>query len=222
MNIAFTKKSSNAKVGSIPVTTTSKDSCPPECPLLANGCYASAGFHTNLHWNKVTKGERGDTLEALCSTIAALKPGTLWRHNVAGDLLGTDGYIDGPALWKLANANSGKRGFTYTHYSPDKGDNLSYIEGANRIGFTVNISTNSVEEAKAMLRRTSAPVVTIVPGDFWGENKSVDGVVRCPAEYRDEVTCASCQLCQRSNRTTIVGFTVHGTQAKQAEVIARG
>ena len=68
-NIAFTKKSSNKKVGPIPVTTSSKTTCPASCPMLENGCYASAGFHTNMHWNKVTSGERGTDVAGFCDIL---------------------------------------------------------------------------------------------------------------------------------------------------------
>lgn len=221
MRVAFTKKSSNAKVGPIPVTTSERDSCPPTCPFLKNGCYADSGMYTRLHWDKISAGERGDTLEALHKQVRKLPEGQLWRHNVAGDLKHTDGAIDAPALWQLVAANTGRRGFTYTHHVPE-GDNLDAIEGANRAGFTVNISCNSPAEAVVMQSRTTAPVVTTVAPEFWAEGDKVGPVVRCPAETRDDVSCATCQLCQRAERKVIVGFTAHGSQsAKVLDVIAR-
>ena len=222
MNIGYTHRSSNAKVGKIPVTTSSKKTCPTECPMLDNGCYASAGFHTNMHWDKVTSGERGGSMDALCTQVRKLPEGQLWRHNVAGDLQPTDdGLIDSRALWQLVAANTGRRGFTYTHYSPYKLDNLAAIEGANRAGFTVNISANSPSEAQALKDNTQAPVVTIVPSDYWATGDKVGDIVRCPAETREEVTCKTCKLCSVATRDVIVGFTVHGTQAKKADIIAR-
>ena len=222
MNIGYTHRSSNAKVGKIPVTTSSKRTCPTECPMLDNGCYASAGFHTNMHWNKVTEGTRGAPLAQLCATVAKLPEGQLWRHNVAGDLIPTaEGTIDHRALWDLVAANTGRRGFTYTHYKPT-GDNLQAIEGANRAGFTVNISANSPQEATEIAQTTTAPVVTIVPSDFWTTGDKQGNIVRCPAEEREEVTCKTCKLCSVAKRDVIVGFTVHGTQAKKANIIAMG
>ena len=222
MHIAFTKRSSNAKVGKIPVTTSSKKTCPTACPLLDNGCYASAGFHTNLHWNKVTSGERGTPMAQLCETIAQLKPDTLWRHNVAGDLIGSaDNVIDTQALADLTEANTGKRGFTYTHY-PIMSDinNRVAVERANEGGFTVNVSTNNVFEARSVRDTTGLPTVTIVAPEFWAQGDRVGDILRCPAETRDTVTCKSCQLCQRSDRKDIIAFTVHGTKSKAAQLIA--
>jgi hypothetical protein len=222
-NIAYTHRSSNAKVGKIPVTTSSKTTCPSACPLLDNGCYASAGFHTNMHWNKVTSGERGAPIEALCTQIAKLPKGQLWRHNVGGDLIGTeDNVIDQQALYDLTMANKGRRGFTYTHYPMAHTGNQSIVRKANTEGFTVNVSTNTVLEAIATQAHTGLPTVTIVAPEYWAEGDRVGNVVRCPAETRDEVTCKTCKLCSVATRRDIVAFTVHGTKAKAANLIAIG
>ena len=225
MNIQFVRKSSNAKTGPIPTTTSPRATCPSECPLAGEGgCYAEAGYYTRLNWDKVDSGERGDTWDVFLGKIRKLPEGQLWRHNVAGDLPQTSqGTIDGPRLWDIVSANTGKRGFTYTHYAP-AGDNLDYIRGANEAGFTVNISANTPEDAVRLQESTGLPVVTIVPSDYWdGTNgKRLGGIVRCPAETSDSISCATSQLCQRRDRKDIVGFTVHGTRAKAANIIAVG
>jgi hypothetical protein len=60
MNTALTLKSSNDKTGPIPVSTTSRVSCPATCPLAGDGgCYADAGYYTRMHWDAVTAGTRG-------------------------------------------------------------------------------------------------------------------------------------------------------------------
>ena len=188
--------------------------------MLDNGCYASAGFHTNMHWDKVTSGERGGPMAALVEHIRKLPEGQLWRHNVAGDLQpDTDGQIDRDALSDLVRANKGRRGFTYTHYTMGNIVNVGALEYANSNGFTINVSHNSPQEA---LEATHGqPRVTIVPSDYWATGDKVGDIVRCPAETRDEVTCKTCKLCSVATRDVIVGFTVHGTQAKKADVIAR-
>ena len=43
MNYHFIRTSSNQKLGPLPATTTSAESCPPTCSFLKNGCYADAG-----------------------------------------------------------------------------------------------------------------------------------------------------------------------------------
>ena len=46
----------NAKTGPIPVTTSSKNTCPDSCQLKGNGCYAEVG-RVNIHWQKVSNGK---------------------------------------------------------------------------------------------------------------------------------------------------------------------
>src|SRR5262245_37486486 len=112
MRVILTARSGNAKTGPIPVSTTSKDSCPPECPLLESGCYAGAGGPLAIIWNVVSRATerrphvslpRGGTLRTLawatfCAAIRAMPLGTLWRHNQAGDLPGHGSAIDTEAL----------------------------------------------------------------------------------------------------------------------------
>lgn len=229
MNIGLTLKSSNAKVGQIPVTTSSHSTCPPSCALIGhyddNGkwikgpCYADSGFHTALHWDKVTSGERGTPYNDFIEKITSLKPGQLWRHNVAGDLQGKNDVIDQDKLRQLTEANTGKRGFTYTHYPITKKKNRDSIAYANNSGFTVNVSANSPSDAIDIRKAYKLPTVTIVPSDYWATGNKVGDIVRCPAEYKD-TNCKQCQLCQRSERAVIVGFTAHGSQAKAADIIA--
>lgn len=221
MKVQFVAKSSNKKIGSIPCTTSSRKTCPSACPLSGKGgCYAEAGYYTRLNWNKVDSGERGNSYDALIESVRKLPEGQLWRHNVAGDLVPSeDNVIDAKALEQLTAANSGRKGFTYTHY-PMTTNNILAIKRANERGFTVNISTNNIDETHS-LKGLGLPIVTIVPNeDFWQDGNRVSDIVRCPAEVSDKVTCKTCGLCAKSNRSTIVGFTPHGSRKSAAQKIA--
>lgn len=213
----FSPKSKNAKTGPIPTTTTAADTCPRSCPMF-NTCYAKGGPQA-MHWNKVTNRERGYTLRQLCDDVAALPENQVWRHNVSGDLPGIGERINGKDLQLLVNANRGKRGFTYTHKRPEVGNNAEHIRNANRAGFTVNLSANSLAEADHYYGLGIAPVVTVLPADQSENVLTPEGrrVVVCPATQRDDVTCASCKLCQVQRRGVIVGFPVHGSRKRQAE-----
>lgn len=114
-NFHLTAKSKNAKTGPIPVSTSSRDTCPAVCLFRSNGCYAAAG-KLKLHWDKVSEGSRGVTWQKFLASVAGIKPGQLWRHNQAGDLFkpGTKG--GRVALEELTKANQGRRGFTYSHH----------------------------------------------------------------------------------------------------------
>lgn len=228
---AFTRVSANVKTGPIPVTMTDKGTCPNICPLKHNGCYAESG-HVNIHWNRLGKPVKGNegsiygkTWETLCESVKGLPKGQLWRHNVAGDLPSKDSEtIDSLALSQLVDANKGKQGFTYTHYDPNKGDNKKLIKSANMAGFTINLSANNLDHADALKALDCGPVVTILPLDAPKLQQTPAGntVVICPAVQSDNVTCASCGICQKVNRNVIIGFPVHGISKRKAESVFKG
>ena len=227
MNFHMTLESRNEKTGPIPVSTTSYDTCPNVCPLKGNGCYAGGG-PLGMHWKAVSEGKRGTTFGAFLAEVAALPEGQLWRHNQAGDLPGHGDDIDVFALTDLVNANRGKRGFTYTH-KPVTGGNIinrNAVAAANRDGFTVNLSANSPAHADELASLGIAPVVTVLSADIDGaatktlRTPAGRTITVCPATYRDDVTCASCVLCQRQKRKTIVGFPAHGASKRKASAIA--
>ncbi|MDT8332528.1 hypothetical protein RQ831_15815 [Roseomonas gilardii] len=224
MQTHLTLKSSNRKVGPIPVSTTSIASCPDSCPLKAGGCYAKGG-PLAIHWRKVTEGAAGDDFETFTAKVASLPAGQLWRHNQAGDLPGHGDAIDGRQLGQIVAANAGKRGFTYTHKPMTRAANREAVQAANAVGFTVNLSANTLAEADTLAGLGIAPVVVVLdaPEGERMDTATPEGrkVATCPATYRDDVTCASCQLCQRRDRKVIVGFPAHGASKRKAAAIAR-
>lgn len=248
MNTALTMISGNAKVGKMPVSVTSKDSCPLSCPFhptKKGGCYASAG-PAHIHWKNVSEGKRGGSMEEFASKVSVLPNGQIWRHNVSGDLYGEGEEIDEQSLNKLVAANMGKKGFTYTHkYNSKK--NLDMIAKANRFGFTINLSANNMSHAVELMEKGGgSPVVCVLPtayqrkfervGGAWletdvayrerlkGLNTNLSNgtkIVVCPATYRDNVTCQSCQLCQKANRSVVVGFPAHGNSKNTVDKIVK-
>ena len=218
-NYALTLVSSNSKTGAIPVTVSNRNTCPPSCPLLKNGCYAE-GYYTQLHWDKVTSGDRGTNWNEFINAIKSLPKRILWRHNVSGDLVGSNDIIDAQALKDLVQANKNKSGFTYTHYPMDNGNNIQAVKMANDGGFTVNLSTNNLKQADNYKSLNIAPVVVVVAEDCDKVSYTEKGnkIVVCPAQTSDNVTCSSCGLCQNSKRDYIIGFRVHGTYTKKAKV----
>jgi hypothetical protein len=225
LRVHLTLKSRNEKTGPIPVSTTTAATCPTACPLQANGCYADAG-PLALFWRPVTEKTAGTTWRQFVKAIAQLPTGTLWRHNQAGDLPGNRVQIDAERLAQLVDANKGKRGFTYTHYSPSPA-NVKAIAAANQSGFTINLSANNPAHADRLASLDVAPVVTVLPA-------SVDGSVTrtvttpggrtiaiCPATYL-ETSCADCGLCAVRDRKVIVGFPAHGASKRKAETVAMG
>jgi len=217
MRYHFIQKSSNSKTGPIPVTYSQRETCPPSCPHYRADCYAE-DYYTRMSWDKVP--QRGGTLAELCQSIAALPPGQLWRHNVAGDLPGTGENVDPVALGEIVAANRGRRGFTYTHKK--SADSLYWAWQATQWGFTVNLSADDAGEADA-LAATGLPVTAIVPIDTPEKTTTPGGlpIVVCPAQTRENVTCADCGLCQKAHRAVIVGFRAHGSKARITDAKAR-
>ena len=213
VNVQFIAKSSNSKTGAIPVTNSDRHTCPDSCKLKNNGCYASSGYYTRLNWDKVTDGSRGGNWDSLCESVSNLKPGTLWRHNVSGDLPRKGALIDDRKLYQLITANKGRSGFTYTHHNMRSKRNRIAIESANHNGFTINLSADNPGEADKLKALHIAPVVSIVPESQLTNftTKGGNKVVICPAVIKDNVTCKTCQMCARPNRDTIIGFPAHGT-----------
>jgi hypothetical protein len=218
-------RSRNRKTGPIPVSTTSADTCPQSCPFLHNGCYADSG-PLAINWRDVDNGRAGTDWQGFCAAVAALPIGTFWRHNQAGDLPGAGDAIDAAQLAQLAASNTGKRGFTFTHKPMTDPANAAAVRDANAAGFAVNLSANTLAHADELAALAIAPVAVVLPHDVDGkatrtlQTPAGRTVSVCPATYREDVTCQTCQLCQRQDRKSIVGFPAHGGTARKASTIA--
>ena len=191
----------------IPTTRSWRGSCPASCPLRGNSCYAE-NFPMVRAWDKLTNS--GLSYVDLLDEISRLRRNTLWRHNDAGDLIGSGNRIDLTALVALVDANRGRRGFTYTHWPWCK--NAEVIRWSNRCGFTINVSLESVDEAIAAYK-AGLPVVVIREQT---ENlEIIDDIkfVVCPAQTKGW-TCKDCGLCAVADREYIIVFKPHGTKRK--------
>lgn len=218
--VSLTLRSRNAKTGPIPVSTTTSTTCPDACPLKRAGCYADGG-PLRIQWDKVSRGDTGHPWQDFLQQVRALPADQLWRHNQAGDLPGIGDTIDGKAMYDLVAANTGKRGFTYTHKPMDNLSNRDAVLHANASGFTVNLSANNLEHADELADLEIGPVVVVLPMEQKENTTTPKGrkVIVCPATIRDDVSCMTCGLCARL-RDAIVGFPAHGNGAKKANAIA--
>jgi hypothetical protein len=247
--VHLTRKSTNRKTGPIPVSTTERSTCPSDCPLkkdpsnpLSGGCYAEQP-PLLFHWNAVSRGDRGMDWEDFCKEISKLPSGQLWRHNQAGDLPGDGVNIDKKALDELVEANKHRRGFTYTHYNIINNlHNRIHVESAISQGFVINASANDMDEAdrlydifqpvpNSVLPSNSSPPIPItvtlpstLSGNFALYTRKGRRVVVCPASYRDDISCAKCQLCAVPHTVSkkgekeprvIIGFPAHGKGTKR-------
>lgn len=220
----FVRNSGNAKTGPIAVSYSPRGTCPPSCAFFRNGCYAE-GIRTSVPWRRARSGLRA--WFGFLAKLASLPPGTMFRHNVAGDLPGEGEHVDAGKLAQLVRATSHLIAWTYSH-KRGKLAKLA-IRRANRgPGLAINLSANSPRDADSLSGRYFGPVVTVLPAD-WGRKhgRTPRGrlIVTCPATYRDSVTCSNCgagrPLCARKDRGYIIGFPAHGISARKADRIAR-
>ena len=225
----ITRKSANPITGPIMVTTSPRFTCPTACPLkktgsgpLAGACYAEHGALGGYVWTLLDRALAGETImngvrvygfDELLYIIRSLPPGSIWRHNVAGDLISNNQVtIDRSALRSLTEANRGRRGFTFTHY--DVINNLANrqaIQEANENGFTINLSANSLANADQLADLRIAPV-TVILSEYADKNMQTPAgrlVVICPTRTHPGVTCATCGLCA-CQRSAIIGFPATG------------
>jgi hypothetical protein len=127
------------------------------------------------------------------------------------------------------NANQGRKGFTYTHkpvldsQSGPIEENRKAIASANAQGLTINLSANGLNHADKLAGLGIGPVTTLLPYEDKRNTTTPHGrkVVVCPAQTREGTTCSTCGLCQRAERSVIIGFLPHGAQKQKALAIAR-
>lgn len=210
--------SKNEKLGGIPACIATPTTCPPSCGFYGNGCYAETGFMGG-HWRRA--GTSGISFAELLRRVSALRPGQLWRYAVAGDLPGVGDKLHIGAFMHLVNAavGAGTTVLAYTHKPLERADERRAIAEANRRGFTVNLSSDSLDHADRRAELGIGPVVVVVPSDHARHSKTPGGryVIVCPAQTHEEVTCASCGMCAVASRKSIVAFRAHGSFAAHVD-----
>lgn len=230
MRYFLAEVSTNRKTGPIPVATTSRDSCPPSCPLIgAGGCYAEFG-PLRIHWNDISNHKKGLTFSEFLQKIRQLPRRQLWRYGQAGDLPGIGEVINRDELLELARANRGRPVIAFTHKSMTD-ENLSAVREAGEMGFHINLSADDVKEADD-LASTGLPVATVLPVEY-GRKNSRGSWVETLAEYRNRIKnlglttpegrkiaicpatylntrCSDCRVCSHSRKGVIIGFPAHG------------
>ena len=216
-------KTSNKKLGKgVYASTTSANSCPVTCGMFAK-CYAKKGPQS-WHWAKVNRAERGADWDTFCSQVERLKPGTLFRHNVSGDLPTIGETLDTVKLDQLqcAVTNSGATFYTYTHWNLSQ-TNRDAIKRFSQHGFVINVSTETIRTAAKYYLEGLDVVITDTALFKFAVNNLKEykqptkikycgeevKVIPCPEQYTDSATCATCKLCTRANRDFVIAFKEH-------------
>jgi hypothetical protein len=222
-------ESGNSKTGTMPVSMTDRNSCPPACGMR-EACYAKFG-NLALHWNRMDQGA-GMFWSDFIRVVKSMGPEVkTWRHNAAGDLPGRNNRLNFGKCMELARANCAggynRGGFTYTHY-PVLGNsatakwNRSVIRAMVAQGFGINLSADNLDMADRLKALGIAPVAVVLPvGSGPVISPAGNRVGVCPAVTRG-THCSRCRLCTSMTRNVIVGLVAHGVKKSRASETARG
>lgn len=219
--VRWVPNSKNGKLGGISAATVSAETCPPSCGFYGRGCFAEFGPQGH-HWRRVE--DEGLTWDAFLGAVRATPADALWRYAVAGDLPGQGDRLDTELLADLVAANTGRRGFTFTHKPLTDPWDQSAVRAANAAGFAINLSADTLAMADARAELKCGPVVVVLPEDAPDRLMTPGGrhVVVCPAETHAALDCARCGLCAIRSRKVLIGFRAHGQMSKTVSKIARG
>ena len=202
--------SKNAKIG--PAAATYRpvgDTCPSDCFLLNNGCYAQR-HHTGRHARK-SATDYHELDRALASGV------TLIRHHVSGDFFKDDEFDREYFEYVLDfhRRNSRLHGYAYTHRITEIID-AGYTADALPSNFALMASMNpedDTEEWRTKVREAGFKYTRVggTMTESLAERKSNEAV--CPNQiarkYKmpNPVTCSQCKLCTHAK--TDVVFIKH-------------
>jgi len=212
----YVSDSGNAKImGSHKVDATYvsiKASCPKDCPLMGEGCYAQLGM-VGIHTVRLDAEAKGFTaLQAARSEAksiddsykgGAVPAGRAMRLHVAGDsrtLAGTRLINNAVGRWQK---RGGRDCWSYTHawknVPREEWNNVSMLA-----------SVSNVTEAKEAMEQGYAPAIVVPehPSDkAYKLGNSDIKWIPCPAQTR-EVGCSDCRLCFNADRLQENGFGI--------------
>lgn len=210
--------SSNTKTGPIATSYRPQTTCPSTCPFLGKGCYGDGRLFA------LARKYARDLARSEALAILRKAKVRLLRDRVVGDVVDGDGRIDWNYLTEISTLArmAGLRVFGYTHAwrrftEPD----------ARRLadmGYVMNASCETIGDVRQAI---SLGMPAVITNDDIAEGLVIDGrrVITCPAQTRDDVTCATCQLCAKPDVPVVIRFLVHGpskNKARQAVKAANG
>jgi hypothetical protein len=229
----FVEKSENRKIsGGFGMSTTYlsiKATCPNSCVLKqTQECYAMCGGHVGMIVRRLDKGvksndaikvAREEAREIRCAFRGGpipqdgIKGGRDLRGRTSGDSrTNTTAKIFAAAIKNWKNRGGGSA-WSYTHAWKD----IKRSSWGKHVSILASI--DNVKDAKRALREYYAPAryVPEFKTKAWVEN----GIrwIPCPAQIKEEVTCATCRLCMNDKKLKKmkagIAFTAHGNRGLQ-------
>jgi hypothetical protein len=219
-DVHLTARSGNAKTGDIPVTYRPMTTCEPTCPFLPTGAVGGC-YGTGRIFGMAAKYAATVTLDSLRAKLSKRNPAARFmRDRVVGDVINPDGTIAHGYIRAIAIVarEASLIPFGYTHaWRRMTSDDVRTIADT---GYVMNASCESREDVR---HAVSLGMPTVIASDIVEDGETFtrpDGVtlrvVTCPAQTREDVTCASCGLCARADRRAVVRFNIHGTAKRRA------
>jgi hypothetical protein len=229
--VHVTPQSGNAKTGNIPVTYRPMTTCANDCAFLPKdyaeqlvaaglrspdipsegGCYGTGRIFgmARKFAATITAGE------VRAKLARAARSARFLRDRVVGDILTESGTIDHGYIATIAKLAREAHliPFGYTHaWRGMTSDDVAQIRAT---GYIMNASCETRDDVRAAVD-LGMPVT--IASDIVADGEMIAGkrVVTCPAQTREDVTCASCGLCARGERAAVVRFQIHGTARKRA------
>lgn len=220
--VHLTARSGNSKTGEIPVTYRPMSTCEPTCAFLptgtTGGCYGTGRiFAIAAKFAQATV-----SYSALVDRMRkGLSPSARYlRDRVVGDIVTENSEIDHNYISGIADLAREFQliAFGYTHaWRRFSKDDVARVAAT---GYVMNASCETRADVRAAID-LGMPVT--IASDLVTEGETFtrpDGttarIVTCPAQTRENVTCASCGLCAKANRAAIVRFEIHGMAKKRA------
>lgn len=218
--VHVTARSGNAKTGDIPVTYRPMTTCEPTCPFLPSGDIGGC-YGTGRIFGMAAKYAATVSVDSVRTKLRKRNPAARFmRDRVVGDVVTESGAIDHAYIRTIAALarEADLIPFGYTHaWRRMTSDDVAEIAAT---GYVINASCESRDDVR---HAVALGMPTVIASDIVDDGETFtrpDGttlrIVTCPAQSRDDVTCASCGLCTRPERRAVVRFNIHGTARKRA------
>jgi len=206
--------SANEKIGACSVTYAAQASCPADCVFKdGGGCYAENGrlaSAVTIPLNQLAAEEAATALDVAQAEAAAIDamrivPGRPLRLHTVGDCPNEASarLVAGAAMRYMARG--GGPVWTYTH---------AWRVVPRRAWGSVSVLASCETPLDVVLARARGYAPSLVVEEF-EQRARYDGILPCPAQTTEGVTCASCRLCMNDRallgRDYAIGFAVHGT-----------
>ena len=185
------------------------ETCPMRCgfhpdhetsKVHGRNCYALQG-NVRLHQARATREETDG--DAVYRWIQSLPPGSLVRMHVSGDVYNA-GEFDADYFARVCEAFTARpdvTGWLYTHAPLVECLTMQADAPSN---LAVNWSCDSLDEAREQQAAGVTGLTAVLPKG----TVRAKGVTICP-EQTSGIPCATCKLCTKPNRKTIIGFLAH-------------